>query len=475
MRDGVGTVDVPEEVIKDAEPLWEDFLIGKFLAAAPHIAKVHAIVNKIWALNDKNQMIEVFTVNATTMKFRILNPAVRSRILRRGMWNLAEIPVVMTKWVPFVEEKLIETESIPMWVHMRNVPMNMFSWKGLSFVSSPLGTPVRLHPETAQCLNLKVAKIFVNVDLTKDLPKKMKFTFQGKETLVEYTYPWLPVKCHTCEKWGHTTKVCLVNRGKQQEEKQSEDGHESGGLIKENEATETNTVEEVSDKEEEREDLTENNGVLTGGENHRDVNDGVSTQDQESGKSQNSEKHVVSDNMEHVGDQENKTMEVESQNSVQLQGDMLSLKGISESSGKNNIIIADGEWMDVTPSKGSRSPNKLKKTLEFGQVSILSNSRFSVLSPTEEEGEIMEVAEDSQGKEKETEELQGKEVEVEIKDQNKDSTVVKQVKEKDVVIPRQSLPRGSKDNHKFLGDGSVQKAQDVGPSGLNKKKSRKNL
>lgn len=44
---------------------------------------------------------------------------------------------------------------------------------------------VRLHQETAKCLNIDVAKIFVKVDLSKDLPKKMKFNIQGEEVMVE--------------------------------------------------------------------------------------------------------------------------------------------------------------------------------------------------------------------------------------------------------------------------------------------------
>lgn len=179
MKDGIGNVKVPEEITKGVVPLWDDFLIGKFLDNAPHIAKVHAIVNKIWTLNDKAQKIEVFEVNSTTMKFRILNQADKSRILRRGMWNLAGVPVVMTKWSPVVEKEKPPTQSIPMWVHVNRVPLKMFSWPGLSFVTSPLGVPERLHPETAQCLNLEVAKIFVNVDLTKDLPAQLNFNLHG--------------------------------------------------------------------------------------------------------------------------------------------------------------------------------------------------------------------------------------------------------------------------------------------------------
>lgn len=89
------------------------------------------IVNKIWARNDRSQMIDVYVINSTSMKFRISNPVARFRILRRGMWNLAGIPVVMAKWKPFEEEEeKVEETSIPLWVHMKNDPRDRFSWIG---------------------------------------------------------------------------------------------------------------------------------------------------------------------------------------------------------------------------------------------------------------------------------------------------------------------------------------------------------
>ncbi|XP_022566691.2 uncharacterized protein LOC111210528 [Brassica napus] len=158
MEDGIGSVEIPDEVFKDPQPLWEDFLIGKFLDKAPHIGKVHAIVNKIWT-SDKSQMVEVYEINPTTMKFRILDSAMRGR--------------------------------------------------GLSFATSPIGVLVKLHPDTALCKDLKVAKVFIKADLTKALPRSMNFKYQGKDTLIDFTLPWLPTKCTTCGKWGHSEKDCL--------------------------------------------------------------------------------------------------------------------------------------------------------------------------------------------------------------------------------------------------------------------------
>lgn len=382
MKDGIGSIVVPEEITKDVAPLWDDFLIGKFLDSAPHIAKVHSIVNKIWTLNDRAQKIEVYEVNETMMKFRVLNQADKNRILRRGMWNLAGVPVVMTKWSPVVEKEKPPTQSIPMWVHVKRVPLKMFSWQGLSFMTSPIGVPKRLHPDTAQCLNLDVAKVFVNVDLTKDLPKQLNFNVQGEEVLVEYSYPWLPKKCEKCGKWGHNEKVCSDKKeglkGKQVEREEGE------------------IIEEVYEKEtegcEEREKSQENKKTAT----------------------------------PKMGEQGS---------------DLVSVIPTGEKTPK--MKNKDDGWADVSPGKASRSPREL----EFGQVSILTKSRFSVLTPADEGDPIDE------------------------EQQNEEDEISPDEREEEVVVPRQRLPRDSKLNHRFLKGG--QKAQDPSPSDLKRKKPRR--
>ncbi|ESQ30698.1 hypothetical protein EUTSA_v10012394mg, partial [Eutrema salsugineum] len=188
--DGMPTAIIPNSVFQDSPPLWEDYIVGKFLSKAPFVGKVHALVNRIWTLGDKTLKIDVIVVDATTMRFRIKDERARARILRRGMWNLCDVPVEMT--------------SIPLWVIVKHVPPKLFSWKGLSALTSPLGKPKKLHPDTEACKNLEEAKVFVEVDLTKKLPKKFCFkSDMGPDTVVEYLFPWLPPRCIGCSKWGH--------------------------------------------------------------------------------------------------------------------------------------------------------------------------------------------------------------------------------------------------------------------------------
>lgn len=118
-------VAIPREIL-EAPPLWEDLLVGQFLAKAPHVAKIHVIVNKIWPLGDKSLKIDVFVVSERMVKFRIRDEAVRSRILRRGMWNIADVPMTVSKCSPILEETQPEIKTMPLWLTIKNVPHSMF-------------------------------------------------------------------------------------------------------------------------------------------------------------------------------------------------------------------------------------------------------------------------------------------------------------------------------------------------------------
>lgn len=217
-KEGKHSVAIPEEILTDSTPLWDDFVVGKFMDLAPHMAKVHMVVNKIWRYGELASSVDVYEVNVTTMRFRISNPKAREKVLKRGMWNIVGVPMVVTKWTPKSEEEKQEENEIPMWVHLRKVPLHMYSWQGISFMTSTVGFPDKLHPETLACTNLEVAKVFVNVDISKTLPKEIEFSKDGKEFTVEFHYPWLPAKCKLCEKWGHTERVCVRN-GKEKKKK----------------------------------------------------------------------------------------------------------------------------------------------------------------------------------------------------------------------------------------------------------------
>lgn len=145
-----------------------------------------------------------------TVKFRIFDQQTRLRILKRGVWNIAGIPMVLSKWAPLSEtEGTTEVKIVPMWITLKNVPHSMYSWEGLRFIASAVGKPVRLHPETELCTNFEEAKVFVNANMTKPLPTSHRFRSKsGINADIEFSYPWLPTKCSLCKIWGHNDTEC---------------------------------------------------------------------------------------------------------------------------------------------------------------------------------------------------------------------------------------------------------------------------
>ena len=231
-KDGLHSVMIPEDAIKSSTPLWEDFVIENFLEDALHIANVHVIVNTIWAFGDKTQKLDVYEMDAKMMRIRITSEKVREKVVRRGMWNIAGVPMVVTKWAPEGEDSM--KKMLPLWVHLTNVPMSMYSWEGLSFITSLVGVPDHLHPETLACKNFEEAKVFVKAYLTKELPAKITYNIQGEETTVGFTYPWLPARCTKCGKWGHYDTFCALNK----KEKEGEQKGSEHSNMKEKEGSE---------------------------------------------------------------------------------------------------------------------------------------------------------------------------------------------------------------------------------------------
>ncbi|KAF3562521.1 hypothetical protein DY000_02019833 [Brassica cretica] len=116
--------------------------------------------------------------------------------------------------------------------------------------------------------------------------------------------------------------------------------------------------------------------------------------------------------------------------------------GLSDTVSETAVVLqedikdqGENKWLDVSPAKASRSSATRSNVLDVAQDSLLTNSRFSVLS-AEEEGEITD-------REGENSDLHTEDV--------KTSEGV-EIKEKEATAQRQSLPRDSKLKHKYLGD-----------------------
>lgn len=207
LETGEACVRIPNSVIERSKKSWECFIIGQFYYDPPSQGIIHNIVNGIWSKHFRD--IAVSKMEGNTFLFRIPNAQTRSRVLSQRLWQIAGQTMFVAKWDPGVVPVKPELSSAPIWLELRNVPLQFFNEESLEHIAGLVGDPKLLHPSTANKTNLEVAKVFTIIDPRKPLPEAVNVQFDsGEIRRVLVSSPWMPLICAHCKEIGHSLKYC---------------------------------------------------------------------------------------------------------------------------------------------------------------------------------------------------------------------------------------------------------------------------
>ncbi|XP_070035121.1 uncharacterized protein [Nicotiana tomentosiformis] len=110
----------------------------------------------------------------------------------------------MKAWTPEFNLHDEVLRNIPLWVRFPNLPLNCSSMKALSKVGSALGNPVYTDDCTTGSVRISHARMLIEMDITKPLPRRVKMLdLMGKTIEQEISYDWEPTYCNKCLKIGH--------------------------------------------------------------------------------------------------------------------------------------------------------------------------------------------------------------------------------------------------------------------------------
>ncbi|KAF8082241.1 hypothetical protein N665_0841s0008 [Sinapis alba] len=210
---GAPFVLIPDENIEAAKLEFKDYVYARFHGDFPSMGKIIGVVNAVWAKTGPR--IFVHNIGQGIYLLRVTNSRARDVLLSRTCWNIGGLPMFVAPWSPEYsrEEPPLTSATVP--IELRNVPYLLFNREILSRIATAVGKPESLFPETERKENFAVAKLYVKVDLTAPLPNRIISGFSnGKEVQIDVSYPWLPVKCEACKKFGHNKDKCNVRTPK---------------------------------------------------------------------------------------------------------------------------------------------------------------------------------------------------------------------------------------------------------------------
>jgi len=112
----------------------------------------------------------------------------------------------LNRWTPNFNPKNDIMKVVPVWVHLPFFPLHYWNEETLRSIRNSLGhyiDKVELKDGLQSC-----ARICVEVDLEKGLPKAIEITLHNWTYLQQVDYEQLPFKCKICHEYGHFTKRC---------------------------------------------------------------------------------------------------------------------------------------------------------------------------------------------------------------------------------------------------------------------------
>jgi hypothetical protein len=209
IENGRVKVRPPVEVAIEGSEEWEASLVGYFVEKRLPFPVVNSVVQKIWSWFG---LREVLSSEKGFFIFKFDSVEHACEVLERGPWHIVNKLLVLKRWQPSLSLSQEELRNIPLWAKIHNLPFELWTSKGLSFVASALGIPLHADHVTLTRKRLSYARVCVEVDATKDVVRDFDVKCSnGEWKTIHVNYEWLPSRCNVCKVFGHDSSKCRSN------------------------------------------------------------------------------------------------------------------------------------------------------------------------------------------------------------------------------------------------------------------------
>ncbi|GAV74042.1 DUF4283 domain-containing protein, partial [Cephalotus follicularis] len=199
-------VEPPDEVFEQGVKVWSNALVWYFVGKRIPFKIVKEHLEKKWR---KWGAVSVITGDNGTFLFKFDNSSARDLVLSNGPWEVWGAYLALRRWEEGMSLSKDSFSTIPVWVKLANVPSELWTKQGLSYVASALGVPLCMDAATTAGNRLSFARVCIEMKASSNFPTSFKVR-RRNGTLVEVLvqYAWKPSPCSECKVFDHTSKQC---------------------------------------------------------------------------------------------------------------------------------------------------------------------------------------------------------------------------------------------------------------------------
>ncbi|KAH1241965.1 putative ribonuclease H protein [Glycine max] len=132
-----------------------------------------------------------------------------NQVLFAGPYFIFQRPLLLKVMLAFFDFGNEELSKIPVWVKLKNLPLDLWNPQALGKILSKIGSPIRSDHLTTSKGSISFARALVEVDASLELIDEVRFRLPTGKTFVQkIEYENRPSFCTHCKMIGHRLTNC---------------------------------------------------------------------------------------------------------------------------------------------------------------------------------------------------------------------------------------------------------------------------
>ena len=134
-----------------------------------------------------------------------------SAILDRGPWFIAGRFLVLKRWERNLNLSAeASVTKIPIWALLYNVPVELWTQIGLSYIASAIRKPLFVDSTTLSWKRLNFARVCIEIEVGAEMIEEIDLASGASEDpcldpiKIKVVYQWKPAQCSHCRAFGHS-------------------------------------------------------------------------------------------------------------------------------------------------------------------------------------------------------------------------------------------------------------------------------
>ncbi|XP_020697339.1 uncharacterized protein LOC110110284 [Dendrobium catenatum] len=192
-----------EEVLKLASP-FQYTLVGKFGLRRPNMDAIRNFFSSL----KLSGFYSIGLLDARHVAIQLSNDLDYSRVFARRSYLIYNCQMRVLKWTPFFDIKE-ESPIVPIWISFPNLRLHFFNPKVLHAFGSIFGRPLQTDQATASKTHPSVARVLVEVDISKKHPKEVWVGSKSYGYMQKAEFEKVPEFCNHYKMHGHAVAECF--------------------------------------------------------------------------------------------------------------------------------------------------------------------------------------------------------------------------------------------------------------------------